>query len=83
MRQRTDGAARLSGLLIGTEFADALLRHGPLGSLRLIGAGSLGHLYEAALTGQGLDVTMVNAEQASRLGLTKAAIRIWGTKATA
>ena len=36
----------------------------------------------AALTGQGLDVTMVDAEQASRLGLAKAAITIWGTKVT-
>ena len=29
-------------------------------------------------TGQGLDVTAVDAEQASRLGLAKAAVRIWG-----
>jgi 2-dehydro-3-deoxygalactonokinase len=76
--QRADGAARLSGLLIGTELADALHRHGPLQSLRLIGAGALGRLYEAALTGQGLEVTAVDAEQAARLGLGKAAINIWG-----
>jgi 2-dehydro-3-deoxygalactonokinase len=76
--QRADGAARLSGLLIGTELADALHRYGPLRSLRLIGAGSLGRLYEAALIGQGLDVTAVDAEQASRLGLAKAAVKIWG-----
>src|SRR6266481_4087229 len=30
--QRADGAARLSGLLIGTELADAVRRHGLLGS---------------------------------------------------
>ena len=78
--QRAEGAARLSGLLIGTELADALRQHGPLRSLRLIGAGSLGRLYEAALSGQGLDVTVVDAEQASRLGLAKAAARIWGMK---
>ena len=76
--QRADGAARLSGLLIGTELADALHRHGPLRSMRLIGAGALGRLYEAALAGQGLDVTTVDAEQASRLGLAKAAAKIWG-----
>ena len=29
--------------------------------------------------GQGLDVTTVDAEQASRLGLAKAAVKIWGT----
>src|SRR6202040_889773 len=55
--QRADGAARLSGLLIGTELADAARRHGLLGSgslrsVRLIGAGALGRLYEAALAGQ-------------------------------
>ena len=85
--QRADGAARLSGLLIGTELADAARRHGLLGSgpprsVRLIGAGALGRLYEAALAGQGLDVTMVDAEQASRLGLAKAAIALWGAKVT-
>ena len=78
--QRADGAARLSGLLIGTELADARHRHGPLRSVRLIGAGALGRLYEAALAGQGLEVTTVDAEQASRLGLAKAALAIWGAK---
>jgi len=80
--QRADGAARLSGLLIGTELADALHRHGPLRSVRLIAAGSLGRLYEAALTAQGLDVTAVDAEQASRLGLAKAALKLWGARIT-
>jgi 2-dehydro-3-deoxygalactonokinase len=77
--QRVDGAARLSGLLIGAELADATRRHGSLRSIRLIGAGALGRLYEAALTGHGLDVTAVDAEQASQLGLAKAATSIWGT----
>jgi len=76
--QRADGAARLSGLLIGTELADALQRHRPLHSLRLIGSGSLGRLYAGALTGQGIDVTAVDGEQASRLGLGRAAVGIWG-----
>jgi 2-dehydro-3-deoxygalactonokinase len=79
--QRADGAARLSGLLIGAELADAVRRHGRPGSLRLIGAGSLGRLYEAALTQQGFEVSAVDAEQASRLGLGKAAINIWGAHA--
>ncbi len=78
--QRADGAARLSGLLIGTELADARHRHGPLRSVRLIGAGALGRLYGAALAGQDLEVTTVDAEQASRLGLVKAALAIWGAK---
>ena len=78
--QRAEGAARLSGLLIGSELADAQRRHGHPRSVRLIAAGALGKLYAAALAGQGLDVTMVDAEQASRLGLAKAAIRIWTAK---
>ena len=76
--QRADGAARLSGLLIGTELADAARRFGAPRQVRLIGAGALGRLYEMALAAQGLDVTTVDAEQASRLGLAKAAARIWG-----
>jgi 2-dehydro-3-deoxygalactonokinase len=80
--QRADGAARLSGLLIGTELADAARQHGPLQSVRLIAAGALGRLYQTALAGQGLDVTTVDAEQASRLGLAKAALRIWGENGT-
>jgi 2-dehydro-3-deoxygalactonokinase len=79
--QRADGAARLSGLLIGTELADAMRRHGSPRSLRLIGSGSLGRLYAAALTAQGVDVSAVDAEQASRLGLGKAAVSIWGAPA--
>jgi 2-dehydro-3-deoxygalactonokinase len=77
--QRADGVARLSGLLIGTEIADALHSYGAQ-SLRLIGAGQLGRLYEAALTTQGFGVTAVDAEEASRLGLGKAAINLWGAQ---
>jgi 2-dehydro-3-deoxygalactonokinase len=76
--QRADGAARLSGLLIGTELADAQRRHGSLRSVRLIAAGALGRLYEAALGAQGVDVTTIDAEQASRRGLARAAAGIWG-----
>lgn len=76
---RSDGAARLSGLLIGTEIADVRHRYGAR-ALRLIGAGQLGRLYESALKAQGFDVTVVDAEEASRLGLGKAAINIWGAQ---
>jgi len=76
--QRGDGSARLSGLLIGTEIADAQRQHGSLRSVRLIAAGALGKLYEAALGAQDIDVTVVDAEQASRRGLAKAAQKIWG-----
>jgi 2-dehydro-3-deoxygalactonokinase len=77
--QRSDGAARLSGLFIGTEIADVRHQYG-VQALRLIGAGQLGRLYEAALKAQGFDVTVVDAEEASRLGLAKAAINIWGVQ---
>ena len=80
--ERADGAARLSGLLIGTEIADALERHDGPQTVRLIAAGPVGRLYEAALAAQGLDVKAVDAEQASRLGLTNAALRIWGEHLT-
>ncbi|MGA7810744.1 2-dehydro-3-deoxygalactonokinase [Bradyrhizobium sp.] len=78
--QRIDGAARLSGLLIGTEIADAVDRYGAPRSLRLIGTGSLGLLYEAALSKRGFDVTAVDADEASRGGLSRAAIDIWGAQ---
>jgi 2-dehydro-3-deoxygalactonokinase len=78
--QRADGAARLSGLLIGAEIADAMERHGARRPLRLIGAGGLGKLYEVALREAGFDVAVVDAESASRRGLAKAAISIWGAR---
>jgi 2-dehydro-3-deoxygalactonokinase len=78
--QRANGAARLSGLLIGAEIADAVERHGARRPLRLIGAGGLGGLYEVALREAGFDVSVIDAEGASRRGLAKAAISIWGAK---
>jgi 2-dehydro-3-deoxygalactonokinase len=78
--QRPDGAARLSGLLIGAEIADAVKRHGARQPLRLIGTGALSGLYEAALGEAGFDVRVVDAEEASRRGLAKAAISIWGAE---
>jgi 2-dehydro-3-deoxygalactonokinase len=78
--QRADGAARLSGLLIGAEIADAAHQHGAQQRLRLIGAGALGGLYEAALREAGFNVRVVDAEAASRRGLAKAAINLWGSK---
>jgi 2-dehydro-3-deoxygalactonokinase len=77
---RADGAAHLSGLLIGAEIADAAQRFGARQALRLIGAGALGGLYEVALHEAGFDVRVVDAEAASRRGLAKAAINLWGAK---
>jgi len=78
--QRADGAARLSGLLIGSEITDAMERFGGARQLRLMAAGSLGALYQAALKASGFDVTVIDAEQASRHGLAKAAIHLWGAQ---
>jgi len=75
---RADGASRLSGLLIGMEIAAALRRHGTGAPLRLIASGSLGRLYETALADAGFRVTVLDAEHASRLGLCKAALHLWG-----
>ncbi|WP_407160420.1 2-dehydro-3-deoxygalactonokinase [Bradyrhizobium sp. STM 3557] len=80
--QRADGAARLSGLLIGSEIADAAQRFGGPRQLRLMASGSLGTLYHAALEASGFDVTVIDAEQASRRGLAKAAINLWGAQFT-
>lgn len=81
LQQQADGAARLSGLLIGTEIADAHARYGKdKDEVRLIGAGALGELYAAALAQAGFTTTIVDAEHASRSGLTKAAIHLWGAR---
>lgn len=77
--QRADGAATLSGLLIGTELADVAQRFA-VRSVRLIGTGALGRLYQDALAQAGFAVTIVDAEQASRQGLAKAALQIWGAR---
>lgn len=76
-QQRSDGAARLSGLLIGTEIAAALDRHPGTKSVQLIGAGALCELYAAALTMRDVAVNLVDAEEASRQGLAEAARRLW------
>ncbi|MGJ4942129.1 2-dehydro-3-deoxygalactonokinase [Bradyrhizobium sp. HKCCYLS1011] len=78
--QRSDGAAMLSGLLIGTELADVAQRFAVARTVRLIGTGGLGELYQQALTSAGLDVTVLDAEQASRQGLARAALHLWGAQ---
>lgn len=81
-QQQADGAARLSGLLIGTEIADAGSRYGTQHPVRLIGAGALKDLYASALAVTGFEVAIVDAERASQQGLTKAAIHLWGAQFT-
>ena len=74
--QRADGAARLSGLLIGSEIAGATKRYGKQ-PVRLLASGDLGALYENALKHLGYAVETDDAEQTARRGLMKAAAGIW------
>jgi 2-dehydro-3-deoxygalactonokinase len=75
--QRSGGAARLSGLLIGAEISAAAKRYGTTEPLRLIAADDLCTLYDHALRHAGFHVTISNAEEASRQGLGKAAAALW------
>lgn len=77
--QRADGAARLSGLLIGAEIAAMRARQEGAGAqgVQLIAAGRLGTLYHAALEAAGFAPTLRDAEDASRQGLVQAARRLW------
>lgn len=75
--EKRDGSSRLSGLLIGTEIADAIHRYGKQKPVRLIAAGSLAKLYETALTAAGFKTTLADAELASRRGLARVALALW------
>jgi 2-dehydro-3-deoxygalactonokinase len=74
---KAEGAAHLSGLLIGAEISAARKRYGAVDRIVLIGSGALGNLYEAALTDAGFSVSTIDAEEAVRSGLAKAAARLW------
>lgn len=72
--QPADAAARLSGLLLGTEIAGARARYlQGGGEAVLIASGALQSLYRAALEMAGLAVRTVDADEAVRAGLVRAA----------
>lgn len=76
--ERRQGAAHLSGLLIGAEVGAAAARLGNRDEpVVLVAAGGLGRLYEAVLGAAGLSVSIVDAEDISRRGLARAAASIW------
>lgn len=75
--KKAEGAAHLSGLLIGAEVAAAKSLYGAPSDIVLVGSGALGSLYEAVLTDAGYRVRVVDAEEAVRNGLAKAAARLW------
>lgn len=66
-------AALLSGELIGLELAGARSRFGLPDEVVLVGSGSLGQLYRAALEATGVRVREIDADSAVRSGLFAAA----------
>ena len=68
-----EGAAMLSGLLIGAEVGGAA----PSGEVVLVAGGVLAERYAAALRGAGCAPRVVDAEAASRDGLVQVARRLW------
>ena len=78
--QRKDGYHWLSGLLIGVELADALKDYHKDIPLILIGAGRLATLYDNAMQHSGYEPQIMDAEEASRKGLLKAARHLCNVK---
>ncbi|WP_280950385.1 MULTISPECIES: 2-dehydro-3-deoxygalactonokinase [Rhodomicrobium] len=72
-----EGAARLSGLLIGLELAGVAVRHGTLRDVVLVASGGLCDLYRAVLECQDLTVHVCDASEAVRRGLWRAASTFW------
>ncbi len=72
-----DGAAHLSGLLIGAEVGAARRLHAG-GKVTLVASGPIASLYRAALEASGAVVRLVDAEEAVRRWLFTAASAIWG-----
>ncbi|WP_279481653.1 2-dehydro-3-deoxygalactonokinase [Aureimonas sp. SK2] len=69
-------SARLSGLLIGLEFAGALARYGRPDRLALLASGPIAALYEAVATAAGLTLERrLDADHCVRHGL-RAAVRL-------
>ena len=73
----SEGAARLSGLLIGFEIAGAMARHGPVGDVTLVASGGLGDLYRSVLEERDVAVRSYDANEAVRRGLMSAARAFW------
>ena len=65
-----ENRARLSGLLIGAEFAGACVRGGE--QVGLVASGALQRLYHAALSECGVEVRDIDADVAVRRGLVEA-----------
>lgn len=75
---KSDGAAHLSGLLIGAEISAIKQRYGTGQGVTLVASGSLTALYESALVRAGFSVATVDADECVRTGLFEAALKLWG-----
>lgn len=74
--EKSDGAAHLSGLLIGAEIASAKQNYGA-GNIGLVASGTLSQLYRSVLTQAGFNITLYDGETAVRQGLFQAAAKLW------
>jgi len=71
----SEAAARLSGLLIGSEIAGGLaVADNRVSSVVLVASGAMQALYQAALAAAGIQVRIVDADEAVRAGLWQAAL---------
>ncbi len=73
-----DGGGYLSGLLIGAEIRAVADTYGTSQPVTLLADGDLGVLYATALRQSGFVVRPAVLAKASRAGLLRAAIEIWG-----
>lgn len=74
---RSDGAAHLSGLLIGAEILAARQNFPDHTEVTLVASGAVADLYRMALQRAGLGVRHVDADHAVRQGLYLAARSLW------
>ena len=77
LESRGDGAAHLSGLLIGGEVSAARELFGMDDRVTLIASDPIKTLYATAMEKQGFRVVSKDAGEASRAGLFRSAKRIW------
>ncbi|PWK76704.1 2-keto-3-deoxygalactonate kinase [Aminobacter sp. AP02] len=74
---KSEGAAHLSGLLIGAEALAARQNFPDYADVTLVASGAIVGLYKAALQRVGLNVRHIDADDAVRRGLFSAAHSIW------
>ncbi|YBV95860.1 2-dehydro-3-deoxygalactonokinase [Phyllobacteriaceae bacterium JZ32] len=77
-QSEAEAAARLSGMVIGSEAADARAKApADIRTVQLVASGRMERLYRKALGAAGFDCETVDAEDAVRKGLHAAATGLW------